>query len=704
MTGKLIVVKKKDVVSYRVEFMTVRGVVATASVSGTAKCFRDVDASDGMEVAIELKGGQPFKVTIPGKPEMEGQAVQRTAASPSFQRGGGRNTSAAERGPANTDACAPYNFISAQAPLGFSVEPDGSRFSGTICCSLTSLTPLLVCGPQPDRGSGVIERRFFEVAGVPTIPGASLKGMLRSVIEVLSCAPLGDGLSERKIAYRDVNSADRATPYGSRFRSGEEELCAGMLQEIGSERTIVPCSWMRFDGAQLDISDCDKRSAVDKYEALQEVEPLVQTVEFKDSDKTTDSGDRIGQLARGQTGALRGIPVFTGGLSGKKFLDYVFYGRRLDESLPVTSDVWGDFVDQLSPAQESLRKYFRKIDAVSIPVFFLRRKNTDGYKVTAIGLTRYFRIVAPKQPRDLAPKLAVGIGLPERMFGRVGNAGGTSIGGRLRFHAATPVGHGSGAMPASVGFPQDGNLVAGNPSATATSLYLEQNANAVQLRLGNMHQNEGLSTFASDTPVLRGRKLYWHRQRPSAPPPPNANVNVQAKYFPLAAQTKFSFSITFERLDKIELGALFEALELPAGAAHKLGLGKAFGLGSIRVDIDESQTVVQSDRDRYRHLRERFSPGRGGRQLLEACRKDFRDAITALRGGHDFEALTHVREFRVMTDFAKPRDPLSISYMKLKAPREVSYGMKPILRKPLEIPPASETANPSSLSNPSQPT
>jgi hypothetical protein len=189
--------------------------------------------------------------------------------------------------------------------------------------------------------------------------------------------------------------------------------------------------------------------------------------------------------------------------------------------------------------------------------------------------------------------------------------------------------------------------------------------------------------------VLRGRKLYWHRQQPSAAPPPNANLNVQARYFPLPAGTSFEFSITVDRLDAVELGALVEALELPDGAAHKLGLGKAFGLGSIRVDFDLTRTVVQADCIRYSGLRQRCGRSIDCSRLFAESREKFRQAVAAHRGGHSFESLVHVREFRVMTDFQKPRDPHSISYMELNAGNDTpSYRMKPILRRPLEIPPA----------------
>lgn len=684
MKGKLIIKKNKNGgVAYRVEYTSAKGVPMSAAVSGTAKRFQDSDATDGMEVEIELKNGQPSKVTIDGKPIIAGQAVVREQARGPHnpQGGGGGAGRAAPRRPANTDATAPYNFISAERPIGFAEKPEGLRFGGVFRCTLTALTPLLVAGPQTKPAEGPTERRFFKVGGRPTIPGTSLKGMIRSAIEVLARAPMAGSVSERKVAYRDVNSADQGTPYGRRFRSGDEVLCAGMLTERGAERHITPYSWMRLDGNELGVRDCDQRSARDKYQALRNPMSPLGEIQFSDTGSFTQSGDPIAKYEQ-SGGRHAGFAVFTGGLWGKKYLDYVFHNPQPNARLEVPDEVWRDFNDQLSAAQEDLLKYLRKLrNPRGLPCFFLKRRVASGFEVTAIGLSRYFRIVAPHQPGELASCLSPGdgIGLPERMFGRVGGNGGFSLAGRVKFHAASL----QGTVDTSA-FPKDGNLVAGNPSPTAVSHYLLQDAASVLLREGRQPQNEGLTTFASDQPILRGRKLYWHRHTPYAPPPPNTNQNVQARYHPLNAGAQFAFDVCFESLDETELGALMEGLALPEGAAHKLGLGKPFGLGSVRVEIDWKHSQVQADRDRYRSLRSRCTPIASSDAIIANSKAAFRKAVTQGKG--DFESLAHVREFRAMTSFESPRDPNAIRYMELRGANGApSYQMKPILRPPLDV-------------------
>ena len=54
---------------------------------------------------------------------------------------------------------------------------------------------------------------------------------------------------------------------------------------------------------------------------------------------------------------------------------------------------------------------------------------------------------------------------------------------------------------------------------------------------------------------------------------------------PLAAGNDFSFEVFFENLREWELGLLRYTLELESELAHKLGMGKAFGFGSVKIKI-----------------------------------------------------------------------------------------------------------------------
>jgi len=64
--------------------------------------------------------------------------------------------------------------------------------------------------------------------------------------------------------------------------------------------------------------------------------------------------------------------------------------------------------------------------------------------------------------------------------------------------------------------------------------------------------------------------------------PDENNRTVQA----LHKENSFTFEITFENLESYELGLLIYTLQLEKGLAHKLGMAKSFGFGSIEIDIE----------------------------------------------------------------------------------------------------------------------
>ena len=91
----------------------------------------------------------------------------------------------------------------------------------------------------------------------------------------------------------------------------------------------------------------------------------------------------------------------------------------------------------------------------------------------------------------------------------------------------------------------------------------------------------------------QGRKVYLHHPEGAyrrSPPPweserPQENQNQKAEVRPLPADSSiFYFHVDFDNLSRLELGLLCYAIRPEASFAHKLGLGKPLGLGSVRID------------------------------------------------------------------------------------------------------------------------
>lgn len=102
---------------------------------------------------------------------------------------------------------------------------------------------------------------------------------------------------------------------------------------------------------------------------------------------------------------------------------------------------------------------------------------------------------------------------------------------------------------------------------------------------------------------MRGRKFYWHHTNQLE------NKNNYLKYERvLKGAVKsttttvhfleplkiFSFKIEFKKLTDIELGMLIYALELEKDLLHKIGRGKALGLGSCKISIDSFELFEEN--------------------------------------------------------------------------------------------------------------
>lgn len=86
----------------------------------------------------------------------------------------------------------------------------------------------------------------------------------------------------------------------------------------------------------------------------------------------------------------------------------------------------------------------------------------------------------------------------------------------------------------------------------------------------------------------RGRKMYLHHPIGWTESPwvtrSSENANQKVIVTPVIKGAQFFFHVDFENLSSIEFGLLAYALRPTDTFAHKLGMGKSLGLGSVRID------------------------------------------------------------------------------------------------------------------------
>ena len=629
--GKLSIhVTKKGAKKFKANYTNAKGKTCSMPILPQARGFREDDARDGDSLLIELTtSGQIARATIPGKAEVA-PTVQPPTTPPrkeNFRPGGNRGYPPFQR-PAPqplqkpAPATAPYNFVPQDRVVEAPAAPQGTRYSGTLHCRLTALTPLLVCGAQEQKSTGdeVAIRPFCRVGKRPVIPGTSLKGMVRSMVETLSCSAMRM-MNDRRVFWRNFDDTIYKTKFnmGNRDPQSNGPQKAGYLVHEGADFYIVPVPFKKIPPQ--------------------------------------------GEVADGH------VRVVTGPMPRKKH-DYDFYPPPLDgtkdnERLAVSDEIMADFRLQITPEQEQIYTASKQRIAENepLPVFFIT--NASG-ELEFFGLPRFFRVPKKYSPHGLgnATLKVKGKGkeLPDdftdfsdQLFGYARKQqcrkGHVAFSPAFFDQAAAPL-----KLPP---------VVLGQPHETCFAHYLQQDPAKLKTlpNNGSRYDVNSMSNY-NEMGQIRGRKYYWHRDfDQSKLPPPSSNKKTQSILQPLPEKSSTTFAVHLDSVTLEQLGAMLTALRLPEGHAHKLGMGKSLGLGSVRIELLSSD--IRADAERYADLAARctalFAPQKNAAALPDGL---FQQAENAFRAwvlqGFDqspknpnaFEQLPHVQALRRMTDFA----------------------------------------------------
>lgn len=449
---------------------------------------------------------------------------------------------------------APYNFV----PINHEVYipswgkqismdvPFSDGEDGLIEVELQNNTPLFIrngvgasaCDKEEYSAHITLpngEKRYF-------LPGSSLKGMLRSVMEILAFARL------KEDSYNDDFFGFR------RFGGNNDPLQTEYIKQMNEG---VCCGWLRYDYKRDEylLDDCgifDSNTCRISIETLREVYPQYKNVEDMNA---LDKNDVLGYPdIDGRT------LVCTGKMKGKKH-EYLF-DKVKNEDIHVDSDVIVKFKTVYKPSDYKDNLYKKLNKGERIAVFF--KKDNHG-KVSVIGLTRNFRYPYKYRISDciVQPNVGEGPDLVDCIFGYVNKE--DALKGRVHV----------GNAFANETVIEDNIVkgVLGQPSASYYPLYLRQ-------------VNEGKYTTYNDEAEMAGRKRYRvHAPNALTDPKYNGNENVVTEMKPLPAGTTFKLLISVHNLRPIEVGALLSALTFHGteGPCHNIGQGKSFGFGSLRI-------------------------------------------------------------------------------------------------------------------------
>lgn len=170
----------------------------------------------------------------------------------------------------NRVASAPYNFVPLPEKIISAVsdprdlpdhdEYDRERFSGYFDVTLTTRSPLYIRGPlsvtdfsRQEQDPQIKNKPEFFHTGderTPVIPGSSLRGMLRALLEIISYSKV-QWVSEKQLFFRTVDTTTVGEHYRERMVGHVE---TGFLTRQGDTYFIQVCSVARVKRSTIGSS------------------------------------------------------------------------------------------------------------------------------------------------------------------------------------------------------------------------------------------------------------------------------------------------------------------------------------------------------------------------------------------------------------------------------------------------------------------
>jgi len=543
-------------------------------------------------------------------------------------------------------AFAPYNFVElpekvvpGKQPIPAANTYHSTRYTGWIDCQLETSSPLYIrCGLTSGQFLAGKEAKelsdFFTHPGRlrSILPGSSLRGMLRSLIEIISFGKVDqsriDGRSS--LTFRAV-AAKTDDPLGDIYKKTikAKTIKAGYLLCEGDRWYIQPAVaieqkpfvWIRDDKVKTKLAGFVSIKDNSYYPQY------VTDISFGDI-KIKNTRPFAEQISRNpnQLQHKKGVLVTSGNMAETGGAErtslrknHCLVGQRDSnaERLLISPTAIRVYRETLTEFQQDELSFLPKWGALLQDRCIFYCLPQPGQPITLFGHSPNFRIpyfhdetnqaitianLIPGHLRDselvdLADAI-FGYVRPSKVSQKAAQAGRVFVSDAI---CEQPIDADIWLSSQEI-MPQ----ILSGPKLTTFQHYLVQDK-STKKDLKHYASQPGIET------IIRGHKLYWHKgESPSIehPDPVNASPSQTTKIRPIKPGVKFKFKLQFENLRDEELGALLWLLNIAQDDTYRLslGMGKPLGMGAIKI---ESILHLSNRRNRYSQLFSQTNWGTG---------------------------------------------------------------------------------------------
>lgn len=511
---------------------------------------------------------------------------------------------AGEARPASS-ATAPYNFVPfCETPLQRYPDRDAlpghdrldpDLLSGEIRLTLTAETPLFVGGSQQEPGQ---PRDFFRGAdGRYQIPGSTLRGLLRSNLQILGFGleRPGEDLAGYRLYYRLFGQKNN--PLKSDLQDQYDRILKG--KEGPGDPINVRAGYLCHEGDSYYIQPVAPPLRVPRNSPVGRPFRDQWATEFPVWYRAT--GQIVTDLQR-QTfaGARQGTLLCVGYMNKQNSL-YLFRDEPEGEPIQLSRQEVLFYQEDFELRQNQLggtratkadpRHWALPDKGCRKAVFFLNRGSAGPagvtraggeahYNATSFGRSRYLRILfdggledgLPAAHRDRREENTRFLDYPSALLGfAMPGRQGQAYRSRVSVGALAARGDPRPLAPVS--------MILGPPRPGFFGGYVTPERDPKQPNVNRARH------YNSPSFTLRGTKQYWLKPADLAPET-NGKDKVASVLRPLPAGTVFAGSVRYQNLHPDELGLLLWALRLAPDCRQNLGLGKPYGYGRVRIQVE----------------------------------------------------------------------------------------------------------------------